>query len=83
MAAFSPTGKLGDMGASVAAIGPEKIREVARTYGATHAIVPVGPVWQAALPFDRVYANVGYVVYALGDVTSPAARPASPQASPP
>jgi hypothetical protein len=71
------------MGASVAALGPEKIREVARTYGATHAIVPVGPAWQPELPFDRVYANAGYAVYALGDVTSPAARRASPPASPP
>jgi hypothetical protein len=83
VATFSPTGKLGDMGASVAAIGPEKIREVARRYGATHAIVPVGSAWQAELPFDRVYANAGYAVYALGDVTSPAARRASPPASPP
>lgn len=67
VATFSPTGKLGDLGASVAAIGPEKIREVARTYGATHAIVPVGPAWQAELPFDRVYANAGYAVYRVGE----------------
>ena len=53
--------------ASVAALGPEKIREVARSYGATHAIVPVGPAWQPELPFDRVYANAGYAVYRVGE----------------
>ncbi len=62
---FSPTGRLGDMGASVAAIGPERIREVAATYGATHAIVPMPAAWQPELPFERVYANAGFAVYRI------------------
>lgn len=64
---FSPTGRLGDMGASVAALGPERMREVAATYGATHAIVPVLPPWQPELPFERVYANAVYAVYRVGE----------------
>jgi hypothetical protein len=62
---FSPTGRLGDMGASVAALGPERIREVAAAYGATHAIVPTPAAWQPELPFERVYANAGYAVYRI------------------
>jgi hypothetical protein len=62
---FSPSGQFGDMGSSVTALGPERIRDVAATYGATHAIVPVPFAWQPDLPFDRVYANAGYVVYRI------------------
>ncbi len=62
---FSPTGRLGDMGASVAVLSPERIREVAATYGATHAIVPTPAAWQSELPFERVYANAGYAVYRI------------------
>jgi hypothetical protein len=62
---FSPSGQFGDMGSSVTALGPERIREVAATYGASHAIVPVPFAWQPDLPFDRVYANDGYVVYRI------------------
>lgn len=62
---FSPTGRLGDMGASVAVLSPERIREVAATYGATHAIVPTPAPWQPELPFERVYANAGYAVYRI------------------
>jgi hypothetical protein len=62
---FSPSGQFGDMGSSVTALGPERIREVAASYGATHAIVPVPFAWQPDLPFDRVYANAGYVVYRI------------------
>jgi len=64
---FSPTGRLGDMGASVAALGPERMREVAAAYGATHAIVPRPAAWQPELPFERVYANAGYAVYRIGE----------------
>jgi hypothetical protein len=62
---FSPSGQFGDMASSVTALGPERIRDVAATYGATHAIVPVPFAWQPDLPFDRVYANAGYVVYRI------------------
>jgi len=62
---FSPTGRLGDMGASVAALGSERMREVAAAYGATHAIVPTPAAWQPELPFERVYANAGYAVYRI------------------
>ena len=53
------------MGASVAVLSPERIREVAATYGATHAIVPTPAAWQSELPFERVYANAGYAVYRI------------------
>jgi hypothetical protein len=50
---------------STAALGAERMREVAERYAADHAIVPLDVAGIDALPFERLYANGTYAVFRL------------------
>jgi len=69
---FSPTGRLSDLERSTAALGGERMREVADRYGAGYAIVPTDLPGLEDLPFERLHANDSYVVLDLG--AKPTAR---------
>jgi len=60
---FSRDGGFANMERSTAALGADRMRRVAETYGATHAIVPLDLA--AALPFERLHANRGYAILRL------------------
>lgn len=62
---FSRDGGFSNMERSTAALGPDRLREVAERYGADHAIVPADLPTLGELPFERLYANRGYAVYRL------------------
>lgn len=62
---FSADGTLGDMERSTAALGEQRLREVADRYGAGVAIVPLDSPRLADLPFERLHANDRYVVLRL------------------
>ena len=64
---FSADGTLGDMERSTAALGEQRLREVAKRYGAGVAIVPLDSPRLAELPFERLHANDRYVVLRLTD----------------
>ena len=62
-----------DLERSTASLGAERMRQVAKRYGADHAIVPVDVPGLAALPWKPLHANDGYAVYRLDDTPSDAA----------
>lgn len=62
---FSADGTLSDMERSTAALGSERLLDVATRYGAGFAIVPVDITGLADLPFPVLHANAGYVVLDL------------------
>jgi hypothetical protein len=62
---FSRDGGFANLERSTAALGAERMRFVAETYGATHAIVPLDLPAAADLPFERLHANKGYAVLRL------------------
>jgi hypothetical protein len=64
---FSADGSLRVMMRSTAALGAERMREVARRYGADLAIVPLDLAELEPLPFRRLHANDGYVVFDLAE----------------
>ena len=62
---FSADGRLVGMERSTAALGAERMRDVADRYGADHAIVPLDVDGIDSLPFERLHANNAYAVYRL------------------
>jgi hypothetical protein len=62
---FSRDGRLADMERSTAALGADRMREVAERYAADHAIVPLDVAGVENLPFERLYANGTYGVFRL------------------
>jgi len=62
---FSADGSLRAMTRSTASLGAERMRDVARRYGADLAIVPVATPGIEQLPFPRLHANDGYAVFDL------------------
>lgn len=62
---FSADGTVVDMERSTAALGADRMRDMADRYGADHAIVPLDVAGVASFPFPRLYANRGYAVYRL------------------
>ena len=52
---------------STASLGAERMREVARRYGADLAIVPLATPGIEQLPFPRLHANDGYAVFDLAE----------------
>ena len=52
---------------STAALGAQRLREVADRYGAEFAIVPADVTALADLPFPVLHTNGGYVVLDLRD----------------
>ena len=60
---------------STAALGVDRMRLVADRYGADHAIVPADLPALADLPFERLHANRGYVVFRLASAAAAAASP--------
>lgn len=71
---FSRDGGMADLESSPAAMGIERLREVAGRYGADHAIVPLDTCGLDTLPYPRPYANAAYAVLRLEPLTA-AARP--------
>lgn len=61
-----------DLERSTAAIGAERMRELAAKYGVDHAIVPLDLRCIDTLPFERLHANEAFAVYRL---VPPAHRP--------
>jgi len=72
---FSRDGGFSTMERSTAALGAERMRLVADRYGADHAIVPADLPALADLPFERLHANRGYVVFRLVPAATVAAPP--------
>ena len=64
---FSPDGSFRDMTRSTATLGAERMREVARRYGADLAIVPLDAAGVDTLPFERLHANDRYAVFDLAE----------------
>jgi hypothetical protein len=64
---FSADGTLHDMERTTAALGRQRLRDVADRYGATLTIVPLDAPGLAALPFRRLHANARYAVLDLAD----------------
>jgi hypothetical protein len=62
---FSRDGGFANLERSTAALGAERMRFVADTYGATLAVVPLDLPAAAELPFERLHANKGYAVLRL------------------
>jgi hypothetical protein len=62
---FSRDGTVVDMERSTAALGADRMREVAGRYAADHAIVPLDVAGIDALPFERLYSNGTYGVFRL------------------
>ncbi len=66
MDCFSIDGRsIVDLERSTAAIGAERMRNIAAKYGADHAIVPLDMRCVDALPFERLHANEAFAVYRL------------------
>jgi hypothetical protein len=74
---FSRDGGFATMERSTAALGSERMRQVADRYGADHAIVPADLPALAGAGFERLHANRGYVVYRIAPVPA-IASPESP-----
>ncbi len=64
---FSADGSLRGMTRSTASLGAERMREVARIYGADLAIVPLATPGIEQLPFPRLHANDHYAVFDLAE----------------
>lgn len=62
---FSRSGSLVEMERSTAALGPERLRQVAERYAADHVIVPIDTPLVDAIPGERLHANGTYAVYRL------------------
>jgi hypothetical protein len=66
MDCFSIDGRsIVDLERSTAVIGAGRMRQLAETYGADHAIVPLDLRCVADLPFERLHANDAFAVYRL------------------
>ena len=74
---FSRDGRLVNVESSPAALGIDRLREVANRHGADHAIVPLDTCGLEALPFPRVHENAAYVVIRLDSLTA-GGRPGVP-----
>ncbi|MFM8291722.1 MAG: DUF6798 domain-containing protein, partial [Planctomycetia bacterium] len=68
---FSRDGTVVDMERSTAALGADRMREVAGRYAADHAIVPLDVAGIDAPPFERLYSNGAYRVFRLGPPPDP------------
>jgi hypothetical protein len=66
-ACFATDGSIRGLSRSTASLGPERMRDVARRYGADMAIVPLDAVGLESLPFPRLHANDRYVVLDLAE----------------
>jgi hypothetical protein len=64
---FSARGTIRDMERTTAALGEQRLRDVADRYGAAIAIVPLDSPGLAGLPFERLHANDRYVVLDLAE----------------
>lgn len=64
---FAADGGLHEMERSTAALGEQRLREVAARYGAGVVIVPLDSPRLAELPFERLHANDRYAVLRLTD----------------
>ena len=64
---FSADGTIRDMERSTAALGEQRLRDIASRYGATIAIVPLDAPGFATLPFRRLHANDRYAVLDLAE----------------
>ncbi|MFM7107136.1 MAG: DUF6798 domain-containing protein [Planctomycetaceae bacterium] len=65
---FSRDGGVAAMESTTAALGIDRLREVADRYGADHAIVPRAAA--EGLPFPRLHENAAYAVIRLAPVTA-------------
>lgn len=59
---FSFTGSMSDLERSTATLGEKRLREVAKRYGATHAIVPLDAPGLDGISLPRLHANEHYAV---------------------
>ena len=64
---FSADGTIRDMERTTAALGEQRLRDVADRYGAAIAIVPLDVPGLALLPFRRLHANDRYAVLDLAN----------------
>jgi hypothetical protein len=62
---FSRSGSMSDLERSTATLGEERLREVAKQYGATHAIVPLDAPGIDDISFPRLHANDRYAVFEI------------------
>lgn len=62
---FSVDGTLKSLVSSTAALGPERLLEVARRYGADHIVVPVNPLEPFPLPGAPLHVAGGYAVHRI------------------
>lgn len=74
---FSRDGGLANVESTPAALGLDRLREVAARYGADHAIVPLRTCGVGSLPFPRLHENAAYAVIRLDPLTA-VGRPADP-----
>ena len=72
---FSRDGGIANMESTTAALGIDRVREIAERYAADHAIVPLASA--ASLPYPRLHENSVYAVIRLDPVTA-GGRPADP-----
>ncbi len=64
---FSIDGTLINTVKSTGTLGAERMRQMATRYGATHAIVPLDTPDIDELPFELLYENERYAVFALAE----------------
>jgi hypothetical protein len=60
---FSLTGSMNDLERSTATLGEERLRAVAKQYGATHAIVPLDAPGLDDISLPQLHANESYAVF--------------------
>lgn len=79
---YSPAGNdsLSNLERSTAALGEERVQQMAARYGADFIIVPQKVLDQLGDPLpasERVHANEGYVLYRVSEADSPASPPST------
>jgi hypothetical protein len=62
---YSGDGSMTALEGHVSALGPARVLDAARRYGADHVITPAGDDGLDAPPFERLHANEGYAVYRI------------------
>jgi hypothetical protein len=62
---FSRTGSMSDLERSTATLGEDRLRAVAKQYGATHAIVPRDAPGIGDISLPRLHANDRYAVFEI------------------
>jgi hypothetical protein len=62
---FSVDGTLKSLVSTTAALGPDRLVEVARKYGADHIVVPVNPLEPFPLPGEPLHVAGGYAVHRI------------------